>query len=189
MSIIAYWKFVLPNEVFLRASTAMMQGVVVGSYPTLTQNSNIMFFGISAFKFDLLLDQDLLFQLSTSTLTNPTQLTANNNLISVTLEQFFIWDPACTLIDTTIMACTLICPSGTYAVGVYCVPCGTSATNCLTCDTTGCTSCDLTTPIFRTLVNQSCLCNDTYYESAGVCLLCNSSFPNCRLCHNASFCI
>lgn len=194
MSIIAYWKFVVPNEVFLRATTAMISGVVVPPYPTLTQNSNIMFFGISAFMFDILLDQDLLFQLSTNTLSSPTLLTTNNNLLSVTLEQFFIWDPACTLIDTTIMACTLTCPSGTYAVGTvgaflgYCVPCGTSATNCLTCNTTGCMSCDIATPIFRTLINQSCLCNDTYYESAGVCILCNSSFPNCRLCHNASFC-
>ncbi len=86
------------------------------------------------------------------------------------------------------MACTLSCPIGTYPLNSYCVPCASSATNCLTCDSTGCLSCDITSPVFRTKVGSACLCNDTYYESGGVCLFCNTSFPNCNKCNNATFC-
>ncbi len=86
VSVIVYWKFQQPNEVFLRATTPMVQGIVMPTYPTLTQTANVMFFGISGLMLDMLLDQDHLFQLSTTTLTAPTTLTTNNNLIYVTLE-------------------------------------------------------------------------------------------------------
>jgi hypothetical protein len=167
VTVIAFKKFSITNEAYMRASSPISNAIGISSLPiyqTLTLVSNVQFFGISSLKLSLLLDQDHKFRLSTSNPLNPTTLTTNANLLHVTLEQFFVWSVACgTMIDTSTMTCVSPCPTNYYANALqFCVQCG-GGSNCLTCDSSGCLTCDTTAPTFRQLSGTLCPCNPSYY--------------------------
>lgn len=64
-----------------------------------------------------------------------------------------------------------------------CEPCSYS---CLSCDATGCLSCNPSN--HRTLTGKTCPCNSGYYNSNTnpLCLLCN---PSCKTCTQQDQCV
>jgi hypothetical protein len=153
-----------------------------------------MFFGISAISLKMTTTKGFLFSLTTSNSSNPYNLTTNPNLDSLILEQFFIMMNFCMnnstgpFFDFAIYNCTTNCSLGTYNDSMgYCQICPTPVGNCITCDQTGCLTCNST--LFRSLNSSNlCGCNTTSYENITVCVLCSSVISNCSTCTSQTFC-
>jgi hypothetical protein len=88
------------------------------------------------------------------------------------------------------MACAMPCPNNYYPdAKFFCIACpGGSNGHCLSCDNTGCTACDPNPPVYRNKTGSICSCLTGYYENAGACLSCNTSYPFCKKCPNATYC-
>lgn len=69
----------------------------------------------------------------------------------------------------------------------FCQSCSAGG-NCLTCNISGCVTCDNSSPVFRNLSGSTCICNIGYYDAAGTCLLCSSVLSNCTRCNSATVC-
>ena len=151
---------------------------------------NIMFFGISSFRLNFLLDTTHKFLLSTYNTVNPTTLTTNPNLESLALEQFFVITSACaTFIDTVTLLCVATCPSNYVAdANSFCIYCNNQNGHCATCNAAGCLTCNAATPDFRQINGNICSCKSRYYEFNGTCLTCSSAIANCDTCSSSIVC-
>lgn len=123
----------------------------------------------------------------------------NQNQIVLLLEQLYFWTDSCisntsNYVPVSGVTCASNCTDGYYPnANQYCVACSITTGYCLTCSGSQCTSCDSSSPTFRTLdtgvTPNVCVCMTGYFDLSGNCTLCSSYLDHCTDCTSQSNCI
>lgn len=157
-----------------------------------------MFFGLSLLEMSLVRDSTQKFIMDSGSTTPLASPDFSQNQVSLMLEQLYFWTDGCISTPTNLVpisgvTCVSVCISGYYDNGnQYCVECSITTGFCMTCSSSDCTTCDSSSPTFRTLDTTStpnvCVCMTGYFDPNGTCTLCSDYLDYCTECTSATSC-